>query len=166
MLPRQNTQPPMFSSFGFSRRDASCWTSMPIAPCRTTGAGCAAAGTATAAKIKTRNAGKDCFVIGACWYSMPAVLMNRRALLKTGGLALAGFGLPACRTTTSLTPVVPRHAPLRLAPVHVSFDRVVRTTVGLRPHRDGGFVLKVEKVGAKTIVHNYGHGGAGMSLAW
>jgi glycine/D-amino acid oxidase-like deaminating enzyme len=92
--------------------------------------------------------------------------MNRRALLKTGGLALAGFGLPACRTTTSLTPVVPRHAPLRLAPVHVSFDRVVRTTVGLRPHRDGGFVLKVEKVGAKTIVHNYGHGGAGMSLAW
>jgi len=36
----------------------------------------------------------------------------------------------------------------------------------LRPHRDAGFVLKADKLNDKLLVHNYGHGGAGMSLAW
>jgi hypothetical protein len=44
--------------------------------------------------------------------------------------------------------------------------RVIRTTVGLRPHRDSGFVLKAETFDHKTVFHNYGFGGAGMSLAW
>jgi glycine/D-amino acid oxidase-like deaminating enzyme len=43
---------------------------------------------------------------------------------------------------------------------------VIRTTVGLRPHRDAGFVLKADKLNDKLLVHNYGHGGAGMSLSW
>jgi glycine/D-amino acid oxidase-like deaminating enzyme len=38
--------------------------------------------------------------------------------------------------------------------------------VGLRPHRDPGFVLKADKLDDKLLIHNYGHGGAGMSLAW
>ena len=48
----------------------------------------------------------------------------------------------------------------------VTWDRVIRTTVGLRPHRDAGFVLRADKLGDKLLVHNYGHGGAGMSLSW
>ena len=92
--------------------------------------------------------------------------MHRRTLLKTGGLAVAALGVGACRTTRSFELVAPRRAPLELRPVNVSFDRIIRTTVGLRPHRDGGFVLKADKLGAKTVIHNYGHGGAGMSLAW
>ena len=52
------------------------------------------------------------------------------------------------------------------APVKASWDRIIRTTVGLRPHRDAGFVLKADKLDDKLLVHNYGHGGAGMSLAW
>jgi glycine/D-amino acid oxidase-like deaminating enzyme len=55
---------------------------------------------------------------------------------------------------------------LRLAVPKIAWDRVIRTTVGLRPHRDSGFVLKAEKFDDKTIVHDYGFGGAGMSLAW
>ena len=55
---------------------------------------------------------------------------------------------------------------LHLAPVRASWDRVIRTTVGLRPHRDAGFVLKADKLDDKLLIHNYGHGGAGMSLAW
>jgi len=99
---------------------------------------------------------------------MRAIHMNRRTLLQTGGLALAGFGVGACRTTGPVAPVssAPRRPALRLTPAHVSFDRIIRTTVGLRPHRDSGFVLRAEKLGAKTVIHNYGHGGTGMSLSW
>lgn len=38
--------------------------------------------------------------------------------------------------------------------------------MGLRPHRDAGFVLGAEKLDHKTVIHNYGHGGAGISLGW
>jgi glycine/D-amino acid oxidase-like deaminating enzyme len=56
--------------------------------------------------------------------------------------------------------------PLRLTPVRVSHDRIIRATVGLRPHRPSGFVLRAESIEGKTLIHNYGHGGAGMSLSW
>jgi D-amino-acid oxidase len=38
--------------------------------------------------------------------------------------------------------------------------------VGLRPHRDAGFVLRADKLDSKMLIHNYGHGGSGMSLSW
>jgi glycine/D-amino acid oxidase-like deaminating enzyme len=96
--------------------------------------------------------------------------MNRRTVLTTGGMALLGLGFGGCATTNagrtrSALRIAPRPA-LNLAPVRASWERVIRTTVGLRPHRDSGFVLKAEKLDAKTVIHNYGHGGAGMSLAW
>jgi len=56
--------------------------------------------------------------------------------------------------------------PVNLVPVHVSWDRVIHTTVGLRPHRPSGFVVRTEKLDHKTVIHNYGHGGAGISLSW
>ena len=54
----------------------------------------------------------------------------------------------------------------RIAPVKVSRDRVIRTIVGLRPYRPSGFVVRGEKLGEKTLIHNYGHGGAGITLSW
>src|SRR5436190_6460848 len=63
-----------------------------------------------------------------------------------------------------------RRAPVpslaRLPRVRVSADRVIRTIVGLRPFRPSGFVVRPEKVGDKLVVHNYGHGGAGITLSW
>ena len=60
----------------------------------------------------------------------------------------------------------PANPPVNLAVPRISWERVIRTTVALRPHRDSGFVLKAEKFDEKTVIHNYGYGGAGMSLAW
>src|SRR5258708_21512241 len=92
--------------------------------------------------------------------------MDRRALLKTGSLALAGLGLGACASSDRRSASASRRPAVNLAPVHAAWDRVLRTTVGLRPHRDSGFVLRAEKLDAKTLIHDYGHAGAGMSLAW
>jgi len=91
--------------------------------------------------------------------------MDRRTFLTTGGFAAIGLALGGCATRQKQRLIPPR-APVRLASVKVSWDRVIRTTVGLRPHRDAGFVLETAKLDDKTLIHNYGHGGAGMSLAW
>jgi len=54
----------------------------------------------------------------------------------------------------------------RFAPVKVSRDRVIREVVGLRPFRPEGFRVEAERAGEKLFVHNYGHGGAGITLSW
>jgi D-amino-acid oxidase len=44
--------------------------------------------------------------------------------------------------------------------------------VGIRPHREGGVCLKLEdelissRHGSKFLIHNYGHGGAGITLSF
>ena len=35
----------------------------------------------------------------------------------------------------------------------------------IRPYREGGLRIEKEFIKGKCIVHNYGHGGAGISLA-
>jgi len=37
---------------------------------------------------------------------------------------------------------------------------------GLRPYRRSGFVVRAEPLGEKRLVHNYGHGGGGITLSW
>ena len=93
--------------------------------------------------------------------------MDRRMLLQAGGVGLVGLGFGGCATGAGAarTTFGPRRV-VNLVPVRASWDRVIRTTVGLRPHRPSGFVLRAERFGAKTVVHNYGHGGAGRSLGW
>jgi D-amino-acid oxidase len=52
------------------------------------------------------------------------------------------------------------------APVKVARNRIIREVVGLRPYRPAGFVVEAERLGDKLLVHNYGHGGAGVTLSW
>lgn len=99
---------------------------------------------------------------------MGVMLASRREM----SLLLAGGLLSGCATTTPApsprwTPALaPRGVRLRLAPVHVSGDRVIRVVTGLRPYRPKGFVVRAETLGAKRLIHNYGHGGGGVTLSW
>jgi D-amino-acid oxidase len=92
--------------------------------------------------------------------------MDRRAFLTSGGMAALGLACGACSVRSPNRSRVATRPSIRLVPVQASWDRIIRTTVGLRPHRDAGFVLRAEKLGEKTLIHNYGHGGSGMSISW
>jgi glycine/D-amino acid oxidase-like deaminating enzyme len=86
--------------------------------------------------------------------------MDRRAFIAS---AASGLILPGCVTTT------PRPAGAAagcLPPVNVAAGRVIRTVAGLRPYRASGFVVRAEPLGDRKLVHNYGHGGAGITLSW
>jgi glycine/D-amino acid oxidase-like deaminating enzyme len=88
--------------------------------------------------------------------------MDRRTFLLGSAGALA---LPACATTAARQ-AAPAARTLCLPPVDVAPERVIRTLAGLRPFRAAGFVVRAEPLGAKRLVHNYGHGGAGITLSW
>ena len=91
--------------------------------------------------------------------------IERRQFLKAAGAVAALGAFNACRTIP--TSIATPHAPaLQLAPVRMSLDRVTRLTVCTRPFRPLGPRLETEKIGEKTVVHNYGHGGSGWSLSW
>jgi len=92
--------------------------------------------------------------------------MDRRTLLKAAGMGALGMGFGGCAGGAARTAVVRPRRIVNLVPVEAAWDRIIRTTVGLRPHRPSGFVVRAEQFDDKTVVHNYGHGGAGHSLGW
>lgn len=48
----------------------------------------------------------------------------------------------------------------------LSESSIVRAYAGLRPYRDAGLRIEVERLEGKEIVHNYGHGGSGVTMSW
>src|SRR5580698_4051669 len=102
--------------------------------------------------------------------------MTRRSFLS----GAAAAGLTACapqnKTVGARLPpppqglsrqsLAPFDAVPKLMPVRAEVDRIFRITVCLRPFRAAGPRLDVERVGDKTVIHNYGHGGSGWSLSW
>jgi glycine/D-amino acid oxidase-like deaminating enzyme len=88
--------------------------------------------------------------------------MRRRELF-------AGLGAAAVLAACSSEPTRRAAGPaprIALPPVQLSPDRIIKITVCTRPFRAAGPRLDVEQIGAKTVVHNYGHGGSGWSLSW
>ncbi|MEO5938576.1 MAG: FAD-dependent oxidoreductase [Sphingomonas sp.] len=89
------------------------------------------------------------------------MMLDRRQIIGAAALAL-----PGCTTirpaNTGVAPLDPKCLP----PVRVSPGRVIRTVAGLRPYRASGFVVRADAIGDKRLVHNYGHGGAGITLSW
>jgi glycine/D-amino acid oxidase-like deaminating enzyme len=95
---------------------------------------------------------------------MQGLIGRRRMLAATGAAVILG-GLEGCAST--LGDKRAASAPqLQLLPVRASTDRITRITVCTRPFRAQGPRLDTEQIGAKFVVHNYGHGGSGWSLSW
>lgn len=47
-----------------------------------------------------------------------------------------------------------------------AFEGPIQYIAGLRPFRRGGIRLEKEPYKNKVIIHNYGHGGSGITLSW
>lgn len=98
--------------------------------------------------------------------------MDRRDFLKKAGVGLAStsaLGLAAAESpplpaTGCQSP--PAGAPFSLPLVRAQSDRIIAITVCTRPFRAAGPRIETERLGRKTLVHNYGHGGSGWSLSW
>ncbi len=95
--------------------------------------------------------------------------MDRRSALKALGILTGTVTLQACagKRVTQAVPTPPSQpSVLKLPKVNVQADREIRTVVGLRPFRPSGFVVRPQKLDDKLVVHNYGHGGGGVTLSW
>nr|WP_294849714.1 FAD-dependent oxidoreductase [uncultured Sphingomonas sp.] len=87
-------------------------------------------------------------------------MFDRRHFLGTVGAGLVAGCATVGPTRLARTDCTP------LTPVDVDPARVIRSVVGLRPFRRQGFVVRAEPLGGKKLVHNYGHGGGGITLSW
>jgi len=85
------------------------------------------------------------------------VLVDRRTFAAGSAAILSGCATVGTRHYSGCTPLVP---------VKVDASRVIRTMAGLRPYRRSGFVVRAEQLGEKRLVHNYGHGGSGITMSW
>ncbi len=58
-------------------------------------------------------------------------------------------------------------AQIGLRPIpNLGDDQVLRAVCGLRPCRRGGLRIETETIGSKRVVHNYGHGGCGVTISF
>ncbi len=91
---------------------------------------------------------------------------SRREWLKLAGAGLAGGSLNGCAFWRNPPDYRRPLSTLPFARPQVDANQIIRTRVGLRPYRPGGFVVRGERLGDKLVIHNYGHGGAGITLSW
>ena len=88
-------------------------------------------------------------------------MLQRRQFLTTAALSPALGALPARAADDHARPFDAPYAPVLSQP-----SREIRTVVGLRPYRSNGFRLEHEQFGRRDVIHNYGHGGCGVTLSW
>ena len=89
-------------------------------------------------------------------------LVHRRQFIASAAAGVTALALPGCATI----PAARAPASGCLPRVNVASERLIRAVAGLRPYRASGFVVRREALGAKALIHNYGHGGAGITLSW
>lgn len=91
-------------------------------------------------------------------------MMDRRALLRAGAGLAGGALLPGCAAWPGGVGGTPTG--LQLTAPRLGAHRVIGQVAGARPFRPQGFRVAVERFADKTVIHNYGHGGCGITLSW
>ncbi|MCH8488705.1 MAG: FAD-binding oxidoreductase [Oceanicaulis sp.] len=85
--------------------------------------------------------------------------MDRRAFLSLAAAGGAALALPP--------PALARAGPPVLERLNTDPTRIIRSGAGLRPFRAAGYVVRAERFSRRqTLVHHYGHGGAGVTMSW
>jgi glycine/D-amino acid oxidase-like deaminating enzyme len=103
--------------------------------------------------------------------------MTRRRILQGATASVGLLSMPAIATRAFAETADVVQPPLRGGEILPDPDfSLLRPTnpylVGIRPHREGGVCLKLEdetiasRRGSKFLIHNYGHGGAGITLSF
>ena len=97
---------------------------------------------------------------------------GRRRFLHAVGASTLALAMPpllgACASgPRAAAAPAPRFAPpAPLVPIRASADRIIAVHVCTRPFRAQGPRIEAERMDDHTIVHCYGHGGAGVTLSW
>ena len=92
---------------------------------------------------------------------------SRRSVIQALGAGVLLTTIGCAPATPSLKPAYARpYSRKPWAAPNVSMDAVIRVIVGHRPYRPEGFRVEREQFDDKIVIHNYGHGGGGLSLGW
>ena len=92
---------------------------------------------------------------------------SRRGVIQGLGAGVLLASVGCVSANRSLRPDYPRaYSRNPWAAPHISMDAVIRVIVGHRPYRPNGFRVEREQFDDKIVIHNYGHGGGGLSLGW
>ncbi|MEO1220351.1 MAG: FAD-dependent oxidoreductase, partial [Pseudomonadota bacterium] len=95
------------------------------------------------------------------------MVVTRRGAIASG--LAAGLAGCAGQDIVSVSPSAGAEAAYGfadLAPLDLDPANLTKITVCLRPFRTSGPRLEVDRAGQRVLIHNYGHGGSGWSLAW
>jgi D-amino-acid oxidase len=87
---------------------------------------------------------------------------SRRQFLSSVALAAAASSPAAAVAAAARQSGAAR----RLGAPILSDDQVIGSVAGIRPFRRSGPRIERQELAGKTVVHNYGHGGAGFTLSW
>ena len=88
--------------------------------------------------------------------------MDRREFMRQGSLAALSMYLSGCASSQ----IIKLGNETMLEIPDLSDANITGVTVGIRPYRKKAVRLERTEQGGKILVHNYGHGGAGFTLAW
>src|SRR6516165_3114927 len=113
----------------------------------------------------------------SCTCSVWSTVLSRRRILQAATAAAIKVSMPTILGRAAAQPNDTDRLPLRGGEILPDPDfSLLRpkdlNVIGVRPHREGGVRLELEQQpiasrwGPKFLIHNYGHGGAGITLSF
>lgn len=106
---------------------------------------------------------------GAAWgrgRGVRRMISRREWLAGASGLLAAHLAEPLLARPVKADEAKASRPALATAVPDFSPRRISARMVSLRPYRPEGFRVELETIADRSVVHNIGHGGAGITLSW